>query len=114
MSSSIQASHWLTIAEVKWMQWCMLSRIETGLHLQLVVHDRPWILTTTRNQIEELDHALLPWSPVVLGDHVDMEQELQVRAVGGDEYHILKLICTSIFFNSVIFLSHAGFSGATN
>ena len=37
-----------------------------------------------------------------------------VRAVGGDEYHILKLICTSIFFNSVIFLSHAGFSGATN
>ena len=65
MSSSIQASHCLTIAELKWMQWCMLSRIETGLHLQLVVQDRSWILTTTRNQIEELDRVLLLWSPVV-------------------------------------------------
>jgi hypothetical protein len=87
MSSSIQVSHWLTIAELKWMQWCMLSHIETGLHHRLVVQDRLQILTKKRNPIDELDLGLLQWSPVVFGDQVETKQELQVGTGGGAWHH---------------------------
>ncbi len=87
MSSSIQVSHWLTIVELKWMQWCMLSHIETGLHHRLVVQDRLQILTKKRNPIDELDLGLLQWSPVVFGDQVETKQELQVGTGGGAWHH---------------------------
>jgi hypothetical protein len=71
----------------------MLSLIETGLHLPLIMPvlmlDRiPRNLTTTKtSRLVELDHELRLLSLVVFGDHLEAQQELQGGPTVGTKHH---------------------------